>query len=114
MSKFQQFRLNNIQMNMKKYIFLLLSMFLFACEQKEPSLLEGKWELVNVKVKNYRSNGYTGDWSKMTLHLNKDTLYYSYIKGVNFSDTSIYKHRELLYDLQLDIQKKNRSILLVA
>jgi len=84
----------------------LLSIFLIACEQEEPSLLEGKWELVNVKVKNYRSNGYTGNWSKMTMQLAKDTLYYSYIKGVNFSDTTIYKHRKLPYDLQLDIQKE--------
>jgi len=91
-----------------KELFLLCLIFLvLSCnKKKEPvSPLKGNWELVKIEVKNYSSNDYTGDWNKLDINFNGDTLIYNSATGINFYDTTSYNHKEILYKLNLSIDE---------
>ena len=94
-------------MKMKLTFIFLIILISFSCKKDRlPSILDGNWELVNISVYDYSSNDYTGDWSKIILQFNEDTLTYSKLKGINFYDTTSYTHKELLYSLKLEINDR--------
>jgi hypothetical protein len=89
---------------MKKTLLFLIILITFSCKKDESlSILNGNWELVNIYVYNYSSNDYTGDWSKLIMDFDGDTLTYNSLKGINFYDTTSYTYKKLLYKLKLEI-----------
>jgi len=93
-------------MKMKLTFIFLIILISFSCKKERlPSILDGNWELVKISVYDYSSNDYTGDWSKLILQFNGDTLTYSKLKGINFHDTTSYTYKDLLYNLKLEINE---------
>lgn len=95
-------------MSMKNIILFFLILMLFACDKNESkNLLDGNWDLVKIEVNKYASYDYTGDWSKLIMNFDGETLKYTSLSGINFFDTTFYSQKEFLYNLKLEINNNH-------
>ena len=92
---------------MKELFIFCLIFLVLSCNKKKESVspLKGNWELVKIEIKKYSSNDYTGDWNKLDINFKGDTLIYNAVTGTNFYDTTSYNHKEILYKLNLSVDK---------
>ena len=92
---------------MKNLLLILLVSLFFSCDKQEPSSkTEGQWKLVKVELVNSQSDDYTGDFRKLSVQFDGDSLYYDYATGINFNEVISETKRKLSFQCLLNINNK--------
>lgn len=87
------------------FIFLII-IFSFSCKKDRlPSKLRGNWELTRIDAIDNNESENTGDWSKLIINFDGETLTYDYKKGIRYTEVEFSAHKQVLYNLKLEIDK---------